>query len=151
LSDRKRAAFRREHLGFITQRFNLLDDRNVFQNIAISLSHLKLPKQERATRVEKVLRYVGLEGYERKPVSKLSGGEMQRVAIARAIIKEPNVIVADEPTGALDEETRNEVMSLFKQMMVDGHQFIIVTHDKEVSAICDSIYYLRGGELFKQD
>lgn len=143
----QRARFRREKLGFITQRFNLLDDRNVYENIAIALSHLKLTRPEKKRRVAEVLGYVGLQKYEKKSIGQLSGGEMQRVAIARAIIKKPDLIIADEPTGSLDETTRDEMLGLFKQMMADGHQFIIVTHDRDVASICDRIYTLHRGTL----
>ncbi|MCL1950886.1 MAG: ABC transporter ATP-binding protein [Turicibacter sp.] len=146
-SSDKRARFRREKLGFITQRFDLLDDRNVYENIAIALSHLGLPKSEKKQKVAEILGYVGLHGYEKKFIGQLSGGEMQRVSIARAIIKKPALIIADEPTGSLDEETRDDILSLFKQMMEDGHQFIIVTHDKDVSKICDRILKLYRGTL----
>ncbi|MCL2558839.1 MAG: ATP-binding cassette domain-containing protein, partial [Turicibacter sp.] len=77
----------------------------------------------------------------------LSGGEKQRVAIARALIKNPRIIVADEPTGALDEETRDQILELFKKMIKDGTQFIIVTHDDDVAKICEKVYYLKKGVL----
>lgn len=143
----QRARFRREKLGFITQAFNLLDDRNVYENIVIAISHLKKKRHEKKHEVSEVLNYVGLPRFEKKRITKLSGGEMQRVAIARAIIKKPSLILADEPTGSLDDVTRDEILELFKNMMKDGHQFIIVTHDQQVAQICDKTFTLYRGRL----
>ena len=146
-SSRERSAFRLEKLGIITQQFDLLDDRVVFDNVALAIKHLKLSRNEQKERVGKMLEYVGLPNYERKRIKQLSGGEMQRVAIARALVKEPEIIIADEPTGSLDEQTRGEILSLFQKMMGDGTQFIIVTHDNEVANICDKVYLLENGKL----
>ena len=146
-SSDSRAFFRREKLGIITQQFNLLEDRNVYENIVISLSHSILSRSEKKQKVNEVLRYVGLEKYGKKSINQLSGGEMQRIAIARAIVKNPSLIIADEPTGSLDETTRDEMLELFKKMMDDGKKFIIVTHDKDVSCICDKVYTLHRGIL----
>lgn len=147
MSDSKRAKFRREKIGIITQHFDLLEDRNVKANIALGLAHLKIPQKEKREKIRKMLDYIGLAGYEKKRISELSGGEMQRVAIARALIKKPKIIIADEPTGALDEETKDQILDLFKKMMNDGSQFIIVTHDDDVAKICEKIYYLKKGVL----
>ena len=125
----------------------MLDDRNVYENIVLSLNNQKLSKSEKKKRVANSLVYVGLKDYEKRSIKQLSGGEMQRVAIARAIVKEPQLIVADEPTGSLDEVTRNEMLSLFEKMMKDGHQFILVTHDEVVAKICDQVYILTDGKL----
>ena len=146
-SDSERAKFRREEVGIITQHFNLLDDRNIYENIAIALSHQKLNKKEKKKLVAEALQYVGLENTEKKLIKQLSGGEMQRIAIARAIIKKPKLIIADEPTGALDESTRDEILNIFQRMMERGHQFIIVTHDEVVAEICDKSYVLKNGVL----
>ena len=147
LSDSGRAKFRREEIGIITQYFDLLEDRNVKANILLGFNHLKLTSAVKKDKIQKMLDYVGLSGYEKKRINQLSGGEKQRVAIARALIKNPKIIIADEPTGALDEETRNQILEIFKKMMVEGTQFIIVTHDDEVACICDNIYYLKKGTL----
>ncbi|MCL1990933.1 MAG: ABC transporter ATP-binding protein [Defluviitaleaceae bacterium] len=142
-----RAKFRQEKLGIITQHFDLLDDRNVYENIVLAIHHQKLSAVEKRKRISELLDYVNLSGYEKMPVKRLSGGEMQRVGIARALAKRPKLIVADEPTGSLDEQTRDEVLTVFKKMMQDKVQFIIVTHDKEVSAICNKVYRLQEGKL----
>ena len=147
LSDSKRAKFRQEEIGIITQHFDLLENRNVKANIMLALEHLKLSKVEKNRKIRDVLQYVGLEGFERKRISELSGGEKQRVAICRALIKRPKFIIADEPTGSLDEETRDQMLQIFKQMTKDGTRFIIVTHDNDVAQICDRVYFLRKGIL----
>jgi len=147
LSDSKRAKFRQEEIGIITQHFDLLENRNVKANIMLALEHLKLSKVEKNRKIRGVLQYVGLEGFERKRISELSGGEKQRVAICRALIKRPKFIIADEPTGSLDEETRDQMLQIFKQMIKDGTRFIIVTHDNDVAQICDRVYFLRKGIL----
>ena len=150
VSPASRAKFRQEKLGIITQRFDLLDDRNVYENIALAICHQKLSRGEKKQRIAEVLSYVGLSGYEKKQIKCLSGGEMQRVGIARALVKNPKLIVADEPTGSLDGQTREEILDVFKKMIQDGTQFIIVTHDKEVSSICDQVYYIQDAVLVKR-
>lgn len=145
------ANFRRDNIGIITQQFDLLEDRNVYENIVLSINNQKLSKSEKKERVSKSLEYVGLKGYEKRFIKQLSGGEMQRVGIARAIVKKPKLIIADEPTGSLDETTRNEILMLFKKMMQDGHQFIVVTHDETVAQICDQVYDLAKGELSEKE
>lgn len=150
-SEKERARLRREKIGLITQHFDLLDDRNVYENIILSISHQRLPRHVKREKAARVLQYVGLENYEKRSIKQLSGGEMQRVAIARAIIKDVKLIIADEPTGALDEDMRNQILDLFKQMIQDGFQFIIVTHDSDVSKICHQKYQLRNGRLIPAD
>lgn len=147
MSDSRRARFRCEEIGIITQHFDLLEDRNVKANIALGLSHLKIGRNEKNEKIRKMLDYMGLAGYDKKRISELSGGEKQRVAIARALIKDPKIIIADEPTGALDEETRDQILNLFKKMIIDGTQFVIVTHDEEVAKICAKVYHLKKGVL----
>lgn len=147
LSSSKRASFRRKKIGFITQHFDLLEDRNVKSNISISLKEDFFNPKKRCMKIKNVLNQVGLSGYERKSIKSLSGGEKQRVAIARALIKKPAIIIADEPTGALDEETRNQILDLFKELIAKGSQFIIVTHDDDVAKICDKIYHIKKGNL----
>jgi len=151
MPSRNRCVLRLEKLGIVTQQFDLLDDRPVFDNVATAIKHLKLNRNDQKKRIAKTLEYVGLKGYEKKRIKQLSGGEMQRVAIARALVKDSKVIIADEPTGSLDEQTREEILNLFKKMISDGTQFIIVTHDFEVSKICDKIYLLENGKLKEKE
>lgn len=150
ISDYKRAKFRREEIGIITQHFDLLEDRNVESNIRISLNHLKINNKTKKDKIKKILDCVRLNGYEKKRINELSGGEKQRVAIARALVKDPKIVIADEPTGALDEETRDQILALFKKLIKEGHQFIIVTHDDEVAKICHKVYNLRKGVLYEK-
>ena len=147
LSDAKRARFRREQIGIITQHFDLLEGRSVGANISMGFNHQKLNQKVKKEKIRLMLDYVGLGGFEKKRVSELSGGEKQRVAIARALVKNPKLIIADEPTGALDEETRDHVLELFKKMIGEGRQFLIVTHDKDVADICQKTYDLKKGVL----
>jgi len=150
MSEKARTKFRREKIGIITQHFDLLEDQNVRSSVALGISHLKLPRKEKLEEIKKVLSYVGLSGYEKKRVFDLSGGEKQRVAIARALIKKPKIVIADEPTGALDEETKEQILNLFKKMIEDGTQFIIVTHDNDVAEICEKTYNLKKGYLMQK-
>jgi len=147
---KERAKFRQRDIGIITQHFDLLENYTVNANILLGISHLRLSLKQKREKVQDILRYLELSGYEKKRISDLSGGEKQRVAIGRALIKHPKIIIADEPTGALDEETRDQILSLFKKLMTDGTQFIIVTHDDEVAKICDKIYDLKKGYLYQR-
>lgn len=139
--------YRKKNIGFITQNFNLLDDRNVFENVALPLYYDKVHKSEIKKRVKESLEQVGMEKFIKSDINKLSGGEKQRIAIARAIIKEPKLILADEPTGSLDEDTENEILGIFNNLKKCGTTLIIVTHDWNVANHCDSIYTLKDGKL----
>jgi putative ABC transport system ATP-binding protein len=144
-----KARARQTDFGIITQQFDLLDDRNVSNNVIIAIDHLKIGLIEKKKRVRETLDYVGLSGFEKKKIEQLSGGEMQRVAIARALVKQPKLIIADEPTGSLDEQTREEILMIFDKAIKDGIRFIIVTHDNEVAKRCTVRYLLRDGKLIK--
>jgi putative ABC transport system ATP-binding protein len=135
--------FRRENIGIITQKYHLLDDRNVQANLALAFTG----KKEKAARIQEILEVVGLSGYMSKKVSELSGGEAQRVAIARALIKRPKILLADEPTGALDSKTEQEVLQLFLRVKQLGTKLIIVTHSPAVAKICNQQYTLENGKL----
>lgn len=139
--------YRKNNIGFITQNFNLLDDRNVFENIALPLYYDDIDKKEIKKRVKVALKKVNMEKFIYSQINNLSGGEKQRVAIARAIIKDPKIILADEPTGALDEETENEILYIFDNLKKYGATLIIVTHDYNVANHCDRIYNLKDGKL----
>ncbi|RTE48387.1 ABC transporter ATP-binding protein [Actinobaculum sp. 352] len=139
------ARYRRKHIGVISQHYDLLSDRNVAQNVALAVAERK----ERADVVTRCLERVGLGGFERKRVDKLSGGEAQRVAIARALAKRPQIILADEPTGALDEATEAEILALFRSLQETGTVFIIATHNHTVAAQCEVQYQLEDRRLEK--
>jgi len=127
------ADHRRAHIGLIAQSYDLLDDFTVERNVLFGARGLAQPKE----RTMEALASVGLQGMGRKPVTKLSGGEAQRVAIARAIVKRPTLILADEPTGALDEDTEDDILGLFASLQNSGISFIIATHSPRVAASCD--------------
>lgn len=127
------ARHRLENIGIISQSYNLLDDRNVEQNI-----RLAVPDRTRAkARVRECLASVGLPGYESRRPRHLSGGEAQRVAIARALAKSPSIVLADEPTGALDDRTEADILRLFASLQESGVTFVIATHSARVASACE--------------
>ncbi|MEI5994996.1 hypothetical protein A5880_002586 [Enterococcus sp. 4G2_DIV0659] len=131
---------RLQNFGMITQKYYLLNDRTVFNNVAISLRNSNLKEKEIKNQVEATLEKVGLADYRNKSPRSLSGGESQRVAIARAIVKRPKLLLADEPTGALDEKTEESILSLFSNLINEGNKMIIVTHSKIISDFCTLRY-----------
>ncbi len=137
------ANFRMNNIGIVSQRYDLLHDRNVLQNVLFGLRSRK----NATAKARECLARVHLEGFERKRISHLSGGEAQRVAIARALIKEPRVILADEPTGALDETTEDRVLELFQELQDGGTRFIIATHSAKVAKSCERTLTLRDRQL----
>lgn len=141
-SRRAMARVRRERMGIVTQAYNLLSDRNVADNVALGACG-----ERSKPLVSDCLRRVGLEGCERKRISELSGGEQQRVAIARALIKSPQVILADEPTGALDEETEQVIMRLLTGAVSQNGLLIVATHNHTVADWCDRTYRIERGRL----
>jgi putative ABC transport system ATP-binding protein len=131
------------NIGYITQQYDLLSDRNVVHNVAMGIQR----RSDKFARASKCLEMVGLSGFEKKYIQKLSGGEAQRVAIARALAKEPEVILADEPSGALDEETESSILHLFDTLKAGGVKFIIATHNHTVANRCDAKFFLEGKRL----
>lgn len=138
------ARFRSEYVGFVFQSFNLISYLNAIENVMIPLAHLKIKRREKLKMAKKALKRVGLEDRADHLPSQLSGGQRQRVAIARAIVNEPMIIFADEPTGNLDTQTRDEILDLFDSLRDDGHTIIMVTHDpgnikkaNRIIEICD--------------
>lgn len=145
LSQTKAARYRNELLGFVFQSFNLLPFKNAMENVALPLYYKGINRSERNQKAKEYLEKVGLgDRWDHLP-AELSGGQMQRVAIARALISEPKVILADEPTGALDTATSDDIVKLFKTINKQGISIIIVTHDQEVAERCDRIIHLRDG------
>ena len=130
LSRRERIAYLNSYLGFVFQEYNILKDLTLIENISLPLEIQGVKRKKRKELIEKVLKEVELEGLEKRKVSQLSGGQKQRIAIARAVIKEPKLIIADEPTGNLDSETSTTIFELFKKLSND-RLIIIVTHDEE--------------------
>ncbi|MFS3928234.1 ABC transporter ATP-binding protein [Priestia flexa] len=120
----------RNELGFIFQNYALVDNASVNDNLEIALKHKKMKKTDKESAISSALKEVGLVGYEKEKVHTLSGGEQQRVAIARLLLKNPSLILADEPTGSLDMENRDIIVSLFQKLHEQGKTIIMVTHDK---------------------
>ncbi|MCM3337975.1 ABC transporter ATP-binding protein [Paenibacillus sp. MER TA 81-3] len=141
------ADFRRKHIGFVLQNCAMCDSKNVFDNVALPLRYGKYNEIEIQNRVEQALEAMELSGTLHKTVDMLSGGELQRVAIARALIHNPEVILADEPTGSLDEQTEQTILSIFKQLHREGKTIIIVTHDRQVADACEETFCIRDGKI----
>ena len=144
------AVLRRDKIGFVFQGFNLLPRMTALENVAMPLAYTGVPAAERAARAHEALASVGLANRESHRPSELSGGQQQRVAIARALINRPPVLLADEPTGALDSRTGEEILALFRQLREDGHTVVLITHDAEVAAHADRTYAMHDGELHLQ-
>ncbi len=145
------ATLRRDKIGFVFQGFNLLPRLSALENVAMPLGYARVPPHERLQRARDVLESVGLgERVNHRP-TELSGGQQQRVAIARALINRPPILLADEPTGALDSKTGEEILALFKRLRDDQHTVVLITHDAEVAAHADRIYVMRDGELHPQE
>lgn len=147
LSEREVLEFRRHDIGIVLQYFGLIENRTVFKNVMLPSKYVKENKKTKQKKVKDILKKLEIENKEKVYPNTLSGGQKQRVAIGRALVKEPRVILADEPTGALDEETGKQVLKLFKQMKEAGITVIIVTHDKEIADLCDRTIRLVDGRV----
>ena len=142
------AVIRNEHIGFVFQQFNLLSKRTVLDNVMLPLMYRGLPMAERERRAREMLRRVGLEKFESYLPTQLSGGMKQRVAIARALAGDPKLILADEPTGNLDEDTANEIIAIFSDLVHKKNKCVImVTHSKELAQKADVILTLKKGSI----
>lgn len=147
-----RATYRREHLGFIFQSFNLVPVMTAYENVALPLELLGLPAGEIRERTMRILAEVGLEGMENRRPSRLSGGQQQRVAIARALIKEPAIVLADEPTANLDSTTGESVLQLMRQLNEGRHTtFLFSTHDPRVMEYSRRLVQLQDGEIVQDE
>lgn len=129
----------RERIGFVFQNFALIDNQTVLYNLLMAMKYRSLKKNEKLVEIEKVLEFVGLGGYQNKKIYELSGGEQQRIAIARAIIKPYDLILADEPTGSLDDVNKQIIFELFEKLNEQGKTIIIVTHDFELAKKCKRV------------
>lgn len=132
----------REKISYLFQNFALIEQETVYENLEIALKYVKLKKKEKIDLIKSALKSVDLEGYENKKIFELSGGEQQRVAIARVILKPSKIVLADEPTGSLDINNRNKVMSLLKNLSKEGKTIVIVTHDNKLASECDRVIEL---------
>ncbi|MDC7233980.1 MAG: ABC transporter ATP-binding protein [Spirochaetales bacterium] len=148
LKKEDKTTFRRNKLGFIFQSYNLIPVLTAFENVAFSLQLLGLKDKEIKDRTMEILREVGLEGMEHRRPAKLSGGQQQRVAVARALVKNPLIVLADEPTANLDSHTGEEILKLMKEMNEKhGTTFVFSTHDKMVMDYANRLVYIHDGEF----
>lgn len=146
LSENRSADYRNRMIGFVFQSFNLINYKDAMENVALPLFYQGVSRRKRNVRAMEQLEKMGLKDRAHHLPGELSGGQKQRVAIARAMITDPAIILADEPTGALDSQTSREVMALFRQLNVDeGKTIVIVTHDPGIGAQCDRIIRISDG------
>ena len=146
-SEAKRAVIRKSNLGFVFQSFNLIDELTVYENIELPLIYNKTPSNERKEKVEKVLEKLDLGHRSRHVPRQLSGGQQQRAAVARAIVNEPNLILADEPTGNLDSRNGHEVMKMLAKLNEEGTTILMVTHSEEMAHYSGSVIQLLDGKI----
>ncbi|KAI7256694.1 hypothetical protein KC345_g10943 [Hortaea werneckii] len=147
LSDNKLAQIRNEKIGFIFQNFNLLPKLSAVENVELPLIYRGISHRERREIARNALVRVGLEGRINHRPSELSGGQQQRVAIARALAGTPPILLADEPTGALDSKTGKEVLDMIKELNIQGHTIILITHDLEIAEQAKRIIRIQDGNL----
>ena len=141
------AALRRDKIGFVFQGFHLLPRMSALVNVAMPLGYARIPPVQRRERAQAALAAVGLGARVDHRPNELSGGQQQRVAIARALVNSPSLLLADEPTGALDSRTGEEILTLFKNLRDEGHTVILITHDAHVAAHADRICVMHDGQL----
>ncbi len=148
LSDDDLADIRNRHIGFVFQHFHLLPKMTALDNVALPLLYADVPLKERRERAAEALKSVGLgERMDFYP-NQLSGGQCQRVAIARAMVGKPDLLLADEPTGALDTKSGDQIMRIFRQLSSDGMTIVMITHEPAIADCADKTYRILDGELF---
>jgi len=145
LGEMTAAKYRSKFLGFVFQSFNLIGFKTAIENVALPLYYQKVSRKKRNAIAMEYLKKVGLEDWALHLPNQMSGGQKQRVAIARALVAKPKVILADEPTGALDSTTSREVMTLLREINKEGITIIIVTHEHDIAALCDRTILLTDG------
>ncbi|MDP4089081.1 MAG: ABC transporter ATP-binding protein [Bacillota bacterium] len=146
-SDNKLAEIRNKKIGFIFQNYNLLPKLNIFENVQLPMLYAGYSNKEMKERALEAIKKVGLETHLKHRPSELSGGQMQRVAIARALVGDPQIILADEPTGALDSKTGREVLGMLTELNNEGNTIIMITHDKEIAAYAKRMVTVRDGKI----
>tara|TARA_A100000164_G_C21908347_1_gene774296 strand:- start:588 stop:1280 length:693 start_codon:yes stop_codon:yes gene_type:complete len=149
LTEKKAAQYRNKFLGFVFQSFNLINFKNALENVALPLYYQGLKRKERQEKALFHLEKVGLTDWSNHLPNELSGGQKQRVAIARALAAEPKLLLADEPTGALDSGTSQEIMQFLQKLNDEGKTILIVTHEKDISLMCKRIIRLKDGIIME--
>ena len=151
-SENQLVRFRREHIGFIFQSFNLMATMNAVENVALPLTFQGMDKKTRTAKADRVLNLVGLKKYKKHRPTQMSGGQQQRVGVARALVVDPEIIFADEPTGNLDSNTSREVMELMQKIVREKNQtLVMVTHDNYLAGFADRIFHIRDGKIVAID
>ena len=149
LSESDLAQIRGKKIGFIFQTFNLIPSLTALENVALPMTFQDVSRTEKLKKAKQVLELVGLGSRINHLPAQLSGGERQRVAIARALINDPEIILADEPTGNLDTKTGNEIMKILKELNKEGKTIILVTHNPELTKLANKVINLRDGKIYK--
>ena len=146
-SENELARIRNEKIGFVFQQFNLIPKLSAEENVELPLIYQKVPKAQRAQRVKDALERVGLANRAKHLPTELSGGQQQRVAIARAIVTNPKLILADEPTGALDSKTSQEIIDIFHELHRQGNTIVLITHDSDVAKQAERSIHIFDGRI----
>lgn len=149
LTEKKAAIYRNKFLGFIFQSFNLINYKTALENVALPLYYQGLSRKDRQEKARYHLEKVGLLDWAHHLPNELSGGQKQRVAIARALAADPKLLLADEPTGALDTTTSYEIMEFLQQLNDEGKTLLIVTHEEDIAAMCKRVVRLRDGIIME--
>ena len=149
LDETKAANYRNKFLGFVFQSFNLINYKTALENVTLPLYYQGMKRKDRESKALEYLEQVGLKEWATHLPSELSGGQKQRVAIARAMVSQPKVLLADEPTGALDSQTSKEVMALIQKINESGKTILIVTHEEDIAKMCSRIVRLKDGIIME--
>ena len=150
MNENQLVKFRREHVGFIFQSFNLLGTMNAFENVALPLTFRGVDKKIREAKAVEMLKLVGLPKHMKHRPNEMSGGQQQRVGVARALVLDPEIIFADEPTGNLDSKTSAEVLGLMRKVATEKNQtMVMVTHDNHLAGFADRIFHIIDGKIVK--
>ncbi len=151
LKDKELAAVRNQDIGFVFQNFQLLNRMSALDNVILPLIYARVSSKERKNRAMMLLNKVGLGDKMQNNPKQLSGGQQQRVAIARAMVTNPSIILADEPTGALDQATGAQIMELFKELNQEGKTIIMITHDPKIARQAQRIVHILDGKIYSQE